>query len=206
MDDNSWDLASQLPTLNPVLNTPILPSVGGNSMGGFSPWQLGGALLGSILGGNTRTNANTNSSLSGSSSFTPNLDPATTAFLSRLMSTSSGMLSPTNLSGYESGQENNLARQQAIAKMALNTSLASRGLSNSPISLTADQNLQNQGFQQLAQFRESLPMLSQQLMLQNLGAATGLFAQVPKGYSTSQSQTGTSNTSQTQKSGLLGLF
>lgn len=166
------------------------------------PWGAIGSLAQSLLGG--VSNSTTNSSMSGNSTYTPTMDPATQAFLSQLMAKSQSSLNPVNLAGYESGQTQAINRQGMMQKAALQTALASRGLSNSPISLTANRQQDATNFQQLAQFRESLPLLSNQLMMQNLQAATGLFSQIPKGATTSQTQTGTSTTH--SGSGLLGML
>lgn len=204
-------MSTSLPPLSFNPNFSIMPGMdagsianvgGGSSMGGFSPWGLAGSALSSVLGQNTTTN--TDSSLNGTSSYTPNLDPNTTAFLQRLTAAYGGMMSPVNMGGYIGTQTNQLMGDNAARRAALATALASRGLSTSPISLTANQNLNNQTFQQLAQFRESLPLLSNQLFQQNLAGATGLFSQIPKGYTTSEQQQGTSHS--TTKGGLLGLL
>jgi hypothetical protein len=166
------------------------------------PWGAIGSLAQSLLGG--VSHQTTDSSLLGNSTYNPTMDPATIAFLTNLMQKSQASLNPVNTAGYGTAQEQGINRQTMLSKAALNTALASRGLSSSPISLTANQQADNTGFQQLAQFRESLPLLSNQLMAQNLQNATGLFGQIPKGATTSQSQTGTSTT--TGGSGLLGMI
>jgi hypothetical protein len=145
----------------------------------------------------------------GTSTTTPNLSPQAQQLLQQLTQSYSKFARPVDLTGYQAGQIQDINRSSDLQSEAVNNIMAARGLSNSPAAGTALANVQGQRFGDITKLNQSLPMLGNQLNLQNLNAAGGFFSSIPYGTTTgtsgstssqqnqSQDQTGGSSTSGT---------
>lgn len=107
---------------------------------------------------------------------------------------------PTNLAPYQSQQIAQINQNSNATGQAQQAELAAKGLSTSPVSgaVAAQTTAQRTG--QITSLDESLPLLQQQLTLQNLGAGTSYLAGAPKTQATGGTTTGTT-TGQTSQTG-----
>ncbi len=109
----------------------------------------------------------------------------------------------TNLQPYQQQGEQQINANAALAQQAVQSNLAARGLSTSPVAAAMENtnNLNRVG--QINTFQQQLPLLQQQLQKANLGAAGEFAASVPHGTSSTGnlSQNTTSQQTQTQQSG-----
>jgi hypothetical protein len=185
----------------------------GDSMWSSNPW---GAALLTGLGGAAGAFP-TNTSGSGSSSGTTNLtssadalsqlvnainlgqtqttsqqlDPETQAFLNKLMSHFSDIASTgVDMSGFTGSGLSDINRSFNGAQTNLDTNLAARGLSTSPVAAAASAGLQAQRATQQSTFLNSIPLLKNQLQLANLTPAANFFSMIPRTVSSTGTQTG----------------
>lgn len=152
----------------------------------------------------TPTTTTTNGSFNNNSTqtSTPNLDPATQAFLDQLRGQYSQLAAqPIDLSGYKAQQSNSINNNANALSQQAAASNAARGLSTSPVATTATNNINLNRSNQLNTLNQSIPLLQNQLQLQNLGAAGGFFNSIPKGSTTTGNQNGTSKETKTVDSG-----
>lgn len=133
-----------------------------------------------------------NSSNNTSASTNPVYDPATQALRDSLTSKFTNLTNP-DLSGYAAQGINQINNNSDIRTKALQNSLAARGLSYSPVASIAPALSQSQRIGDIGQFQNNLPLIQQQLMLQNLNAAGGYLKGLPIG-SESQSAATTEGT------------
>lgn len=124
---------------------------------------------------------------------TPNLSPQTQQFLDQLIKRYSQQAQPVNMQGLEAGGIQGINRNADLQQQAVQNIMAARGLSTSPVSGTAAGSVDNQRFQAINQFQQSLPLMQNQMNLQNLNAAGGFFNQIPYGTTQTGAQSGTSS-------------
>lgn len=175
--------------------------------------------LGSVLGGlfgnrspTTTTNFNNTSNQSGSSTSnstgynTPSLTGGQQSLENLLNSTVFNSLLPGNqpdLSGYASNAAQNINQGANANDQLLKQTLAARGLSYSPIAANALTQSNTNRIGQLTQLKNSLPLLSEQLLQNRLQNAVNVFRSNPFGSTFGQSgqnnfqQTGTNSGTQT---------
>lgn len=129
------------------------------------------------------------------------LDPQTQQFLNEIMGRYRQGLNP-DLRGYEAQGLQNINRGADLQQQALSNIMATRGLSRSPVAGAGAGNIDNQRFAQSTQFRNSLPLLQNQMQQENLAAAGNFFQAIPKNISTTGSQVGqTSQVGQSSQTG-----
>lgn len=155
----------------------------------------------------TNTSSNTNSTQDQSAQFqsggstTPTFDPATDALRKQLISMQQANLSDdTDLSGYTAGGLQQINQGAAASKLALQQSLAARGLSYS--GGPAETQLEVGRFGQSANFMNSIPLLRQQMLQSKLQSALDTFKANP--YGTTFQQSGTSGSHATGSSSTQG--
>ena len=90
-------------------------------------------------------------------------------------------LSNVNLAPYQAQQSEAINRSSNLQSEAVRNIMAARGLSSSPVAGTAEAGVQAGRFGQLTNLRQQIPLLQNQLTLQNLQGATGLYGQLPRG-------------------------
>ena len=153
--------------------------------------------LNSLVTG-SQTGTTTGTSTTG---VTPTLSPEETALMTKLM-TSAGSLSAPSLTGYSAQQTSNINANAQAQENAVNNIMASRGLATSPVAATAQAGVEQNRQNQITNMQQQLPLLQNQLNLQNLAGATSLFASLPKGSQTtgtSAQQTAQQSQQQTQQ-------
>lgn len=162
---------------------------------------LGSGIAGG-MGGTTKTSGSnttdSSSTLNGTASSTPTFDPQTENLRQQLINSVLGNLnSDTDMSGYLSGalQTNNTGFD--AAKTALNQTLASRGLTYSPVAGTATSNLDTQRIGSGINIQNQMPLLQQQMYQQKLQQALQTFASMPHGTTGTTNQNQISNQNQT---------
>jgi hypothetical protein len=142
---------------------------------------------------------------------TPTLSPESAAFMNQLIQKYTTQTAPS-LTGYSAGQTQGINANAGLQHQAVNNIMASRGLATSPVAATAEAGVEQNRVNQITNMQEQLPLLQNQLNLQNLGAATQFFNTLPRGQQTAQigtqqqtgsgTQTGTStSTGTTQQTG-----
>lgn len=146
-------------------------------------------------------------STSNTQTTTPNLNPQSQAFINKLTS-QYGQLTNPSLTGYEANQTANINQNADAQTKAVDAIMASRGLSTSPVAGTTDANIQQNRLNQITGMQQQIPLLQNNLNLQNLGAAASFAAMLPGfgGATTSggttnqntQTSTGTQTQNQTQ--------
>ena len=135
---------------------------------------------------NTINNIIAQQQTQGTATTTPNLSPATQQFLDKLVSRyEDTAVRPFDARGYEASQSQNINRNADIASQSANNMMASRGLAFSPASATTAAGIDADRFRQQQQLSAGIPMLSNQMNLQNLGAAASFLNMIPKGSTTS---------------------
>ena len=165
---------------------------------------LGIAGLGGIAGAyGNQSNTSGNGTTNGTSTTTPNLSPELQALIDQIMKQAGGLTTPS-LSGYQAQQTQGINHNADLQSQSVNNIMASRGLATSPVAGTAQAGVEQQRFGQINQMNEGLPLLQNQMNLQNLGAASSAASMVPKGSTTSGNQTTTNSGNQTQGGGVGG--
>jgi Chaperone of endosialidase len=143
----------------------------------------------------------------GTSVTNPNISPQLQALLNQIMQQAGGLQTP-NLSGYQAQQTQQINQASNLQSQAVQNIMAARGLSTSPVAGTTQANIAAQRQSQLVNLQESLPLLLQQLQIQNLTAEEGAAKAIPYGTTTTsnaiannQSQTNSNQQTQTQQGG-----
>lgn len=129
---------------------------------------------------------NTISRLTGATqtSATPTLSPESTAFMNQLIRQYSGLAgSNVNLAPYAAQQTQQINRNSNLQSQAVQNAMAARGLSNSPVSGTAEANIQANRIGGISNLLSQIPILRNQLVQGNLGSAAGFFSTLPRGVS-----------------------
>lgn len=119
---------------------------------------------------------------------TPTLSPESTALMNQLIQRYSAQANPS-LTGYQAQQTQGINANADIQSQAVNNIMASRGLSTSPVAATAAAGVEQNRANQITSMQEQLPLLQNQLNLQNLAGATQLFSTLPKGQTTTGATT-----------------
>jgi Chaperone of endosialidase len=186
------------------------------SMFQSNPWTAGLLTAAGGIAGAFPQNTTTSGSSSGNTNLTSNasalssilnnvnlqqgqttstqLDPATQAFLTQLMSGYTGLANTgTDMSGYTGSGLSSINQTFNGAQTNADQSLAARGLSTSPVAAAATANIQAARAGQQSQFLNSIPLIQNQLRQANLGSAANFFSMVPKTVSTMGTQTGTTS-------------
>ena len=136
---------------------------------------------------------------------TTSLSPEGQQFLNQLMS-KYGQMSNVNLQPYSAQQTQGINQAYNNQSKALDEIMAARGLSTSPVAGVAQGNVGLQRTGQITNLQQSLPLLQNQLQLQNLAGATSLMSQIPRTVSStgitsatgSQTASGQTTSDQTQ--------
>jgi hypothetical protein len=128
---------------------------------------------------------------------TPNISPQAQALINSL--TQKYMtLQPPSMTGYGAGQTANINAGANAQTQAVNNIMASRGLATSPVAATSQAGIEQNRINQITQMQQQLPILQQQMNLQNLAQAGGFAASIPYGQTTGQTTTGTISQDATQ--------
>jgi hypothetical protein len=136
----------------------------------------------------------------GTSTTAPNLSPAASSLVDKLIGQYSKLSQPLDLTGYTANQIRNINTNSDINSKVADQILASRGLSTSPISGTVAAGNQQNRMGQISNLEGSIPLLQQQLQTQNLQQAANFAGMLPGlfGQTTNMSQTGQTSTTGTQ--------
>lgn len=165
----------------------------GGISGVLSPIGAIGDILGGLFGSSTKT--------SNQYSQTPTYDPATEGLRQQLIQAQQNNLNKdVDLSGYTSSGLSTINQGYDAANKALQQTLASRGLTYSPIAGSSTAALGTQRIGAGINFQNQIPLLAQQIYQQKLASALQTFAANP--YSVS----GTQNQTQSGGGLLSGLF
>lgn len=172
--------------------------------------------------GTTTSNLNTGQSITGnttgSTSTSTGYGAAGTATIAQLLPLLSQLSKNTNLAPYQAQQTEAINNQANASTANINSDLAARGLSRSPVASTALQNINAQRTAATANLNQQIPLLQNQLTNTNAGTIANILGQLPKTQSSTTSgttgQSGTTtqtgNTSQqvntSQGGGVAGLF
>lgn len=115
----------------------------------------------------------------------PDLDPATMTYLNNIRDRYTALLDQDpNLSGYEAGGIQNINRAGDLRSRAIGNILAARGLTYSPIAGSAMASAEGSRFSDVANFRNQIPMLREQIMRERLAEAGNFFSRIPTGQTT----------------------
>src|SRR5215467_15669104 len=133
----------------------------------------GGSLLGGLFGSKQNQQATS----------TPNLSPMQSNLMNQVLGAAGNQLSsvPANLSGYFSNAMQGNLQNERAQQAALQRTLVSRGLQNSPFAASAMAGMQQQGANANQQLINQMPLLRMQLLQQALQQATSTFASTPYG-------------------------
>ncbi len=139
---------------------------GASALSQYGPYVGAGAsLLGGLLTRSTTTTSN------------PTLNPAYSPLQSAILSQIMARLSqPTDLSGYEANGIGTINQSFDAQKQASDNNLSARGLSTSPVAANVDALRSNTEASTAATFRNSVPLLAQQIQAQNLDQANQILA------------------------------
>lgn len=103
----------------------------------------------------------------------------------------SGLTKAPDLTGYQAQQTEGINRNSQLLGQNQQQELAARGLSTSPVAASVAAGTQAGRVGQITNLQQSIPLLSNQLALANLGAGNSFLANAPKTSSTVGSNTGT---------------
>lgn len=127
----------------------------------------------------------------GSQTETPILSPENQALLSQLGAQYSHLAQTgVNLQPYQEQQENNINNNANLVAQSSKEALAARGLADSPVSGVVASNENQNRVAQITGLQQSIPLLSNQLQLANLGAASQFTASIPRGFQSNTKQGG----------------
>jgi len=143
----------------------ILPAITGLS-------ALGGAL--------------SNRSQTSKQTSTPTLTPDQQNLYRQLMTAQGNLMNPTDLSGYQASQEDDINHMAELQKKNLMETLAARGISG-PATNYAAGRVDNSRFAQIAKLRASIPLLQRQFGTEAINSGTNVLRAVQPG----QTNTGT---------------
>jgi Chaperone of endosialidase len=136
---------------------------------------------------------------SGTTSTTPNLSPGNQQLIDQLTRSYSTLTNPS-LTGYGAQQTSSINANSNAQEQAVNALMASRGLSTSPVAGTAQAGIEQNRVNQIDSMQQQLPILQNQMNLQNLGAASSFAASIPKGSTTTTGGQSTQSNEQTTES------
>jgi hypothetical protein len=206
-------MSTSLPSLGPSYSSVYAPSVGTNYTNPFGLSDSMSSGLGAILGGAaglfpTTGNQTTTGTMHGTSSgsYSPNLSPTAQSLLNNLVNQYSTLASQgPNLSDYEAAQGNAINKTYNAAQQKTQQEMAARGLATSPVSGSVQSSQDMARASAMGQLHQSIPLLQQQLQLQDLAPLMQLFQSIPYGYSTSGTQDqSTQQTTKTASGGGIG--
>lgn len=133
----------------------------------------------------------------GTTTTTPNLSPQMLSFINSLTGRYSSLTAPS-LTGYQANQIGNINANSNIQAQAANNIMASRGLATSPVAATTAANIDQNRINQITSMQEQLPLLQNNLNLQNLNAAGSFSSMLPTLTGSTQQNNNTGTTEQTQ--------
>lgn len=179
-----------------------------------APYLLAGAAAaGGALSGRGKTSSTTstsNQSFNRTGSTTPQLSPQQSSIYDALVPMAlSRLRGYTPLSGYEANGLTNINAGANAARTALENRLTGSGMLGSPAGVAALNNLDLSRSGQAVSFQNTLPLLRNQMQLQDIGVAGDILRLPGIGSTTTESGTASgSGTSTTNQSGnvLGGLF
>lgn len=184
----------------------FLALLGLTGAAGFAPTPTtgsGSSASSSSTSSNIQSILNTLSQLSGRTSQTqttiPTQSPEAAALMRNLIGKYSS-LSNVNLAPYQAQQSESINRSSNLQSEAVRNIMAARGLATSPVAGTAEAGIQAGRFGQLTNLRQQIPLLQNQLTLQNLQGASGLYGMLPRG----STATGVGTTEQTGSTSQYG--
>lgn len=119
--------------------------------------------------------------------------PEATALSQKLATSASGLAQPVNLTPYQSQQTESINNTANSQQKQADSSMAARGLATSPVAQTTDANIAAQRTSQINSLNEGLPVLQQQLNLQNLSGANSILANQAKTTTGATTQAGTTS-------------
>lgn len=158
----------------------------GGLAGVLGPIGSIGDILGGLFGSTTNTSSNT------SYNQTPTYDPTTERLRQQLIAAQQANLGKdVDLSGYQSQGLSTINQGYDAANKALQQTLASRGLTYSPMAGSSTAALNTARIGQGIQFQNQIPLLAQQLYQQKLASALQTFAANPYSVSGQQNQKST---------------
>lgn len=137
-------------------------------------------LLNSLTSTLTDTNSasNTTGDTHGVTSSATNLGPQQQQLLSNLTSKYNSLQAPS-LTGYAAQQTQGINKNADLASQAAQNSMASRGLSGSPLAGTTANNIDANRFSAISNMQSGLPVLQDQLNTQHLSAASNFMNTLP---------------------------
>jgi len=141
----------------------------------------------------------TTGSGTGTTTTTPNLTPQMQAYLNQLIGRGANLTAPS-LTGYQAQQTQNINQNADLQRQAVNNIMATRGLASSPVSATAEAGIEQNRINNITGMQEQLPMLRNQMDLQNLAQSSQIANMFPMlaGATQQTQQAQTQDTSQTQ--------
>ena len=187
-----------------------LPGLGGISLpgglGNLDPSTLNLILLmlGTAAGAfSTPSSSNTKTNGTTGATSTPNLDSAGQSLEPFITEAARNLVNGGfNPTSYISSGVNNINRNSELQKQAIDSIMAARGLSTSPVSATAAVKADQNRLNQISDLENNAPIIANQIAQQNLATANSAFNSLPRGVTSNGTSTGTSDTSASQGGGL----
>lgn len=149
-------------------------------------------LLNTLQNTNQNTSQNQQQQTTGQTVSGSNLGPQQQQLLSQLTQRYSN-LQPPSMAGYGAQQTQQINRNADLQGQAVNSVMGARGLASSPAAGTAQNNVEAQRIGNITQMQEQLPLLQNQLNLQNMGAAGGFLSSIPSILGQTVTNTGNTN-------------
>lgn len=138
------------------------------------PAIAGISALGSALSNRKAKSTQTN---------TPNLSPDQSNLYHNLVTAQGNLMNPTDLSGYQAGQEDDINHMAQLQKQNTAETLAARGISG-PARAYAANRVDKSRFAQIAKLRAQIPLLQRQFGTEAINSGVNVLKAVQPGSTT----------------------
>lgn len=135
----------------------------------------------------------------------PQLSPAYQGFINQLLSSYGNLAQPVNLRPYAASQMQGINKASGLSSRALDSIMAARGLSRSPVAGAAAANLDANRVSQIVGINQQIPLLQRQLTQSGLESARGMASLLPS-FSPTTSVVDTSGTRTGTTTGFENMF
>jgi hypothetical protein len=167
--------------------------------GGWLNFALMGAgALASYLSGRSKKQSDQTSESTSTSTTNPILDPEILSARNKLLQTYQDRLGNNEgyLTGYTGQGLRKINRASDLQQSALDSNLAARGLSGSPVAAALMAKMNSDRIAQSVEFQNQIPLLDRQLTSEDLAALSGIVSAAPYGQTSTQTNKSTGTNTQ----------
>jgi hypothetical protein len=133
------------------------------------------------------------------SSSTPTFTGAGQDFMDKLLTQYGAINKPVDMQGYQAGQTASINQNADLQRQSVANDMASRGLSTSPAAGTANANIDANRVAQINSMNAGIPILQNQLQLQNAAQSANILNALPRGMTNTGTTMGTQSGTSSQQ-------